>query len=128
MARKPEQELLAVLQAQAGNPTRLRELLEPLRRPLLSLFICRALEGKSLVKFTHRDFIGSLVQMAMAKRPREKKIIVAEVAKQVTRSENYVRHCHKHVLKVGKPFEEALKEVQECTNPKTGSVTLNPKI
>lgn len=92
------------------------ELLEPLRRPLLSLFICRALEGKEPLPIRRNDIMAAWVALLMAQRPREKKIIVAEIAKKFDCSEHHVRHCHEKMVKADKAFQKLLEDTQEYTN------------
>ena len=115
MVTELDQELRAVLECQEGNRTRLMELLQPLRRPLLSLFICRALEGKKPFRFDRGNMIGTHVQILLAQRPREKKVICAELAKKYNCKDTYVRHCHEGVLKAEKTFKQNLKWVQSVS-------------
>lgn len=102
MPIEPEVELQAILQAQEGWRRPLMELLAPLGRPLLSLFICRALERKKPFQFSRGSLIGSHVESVLRQRPGEKKIIVEELAVRYHCKASYVRRCHERVLKASK--------------------------
>ena len=107
MPIEPEAELQAVVQAQKGWRGALVELLAPLQRPLLTDFICNALERKKPFQIRRGDIIGSHVDFELRQRPREKKQIEDELAVRYKCKASYVRRCHERVLKAGKKFEEA---------------------
>lgn len=112
MPIEPEAELQAVMQAVKGWRGPLMELLAPLQRPLLTLFICNALERKKPFQIRRGDIIGDHLDFELRQRPGEKKQIEDELALRYKCKATYVRRCHERVLKARKKFEEAQAWVQ----------------
>lgn len=105
-------ELQAVLACQKGNAGPLMELLAPLKRPLLSLFVSRAVAGKKPFHLSRVFLIGSHVEFLLRQRPGEKKVIEGELALHYKCNASYVRRCHERLLKDQKPFEDAMAWVR----------------
>lgn len=112
MPIEPEAELQAVEQAQNGWRGALMEFLAPLQRPMLTLFICNALEGKKAFNPSRIELIGAHVQSELAQRPGEKKVIEGELAIHYKVKPSYVRRCHERVIKSEKSFQKALDWVK----------------